>query len=103
MTTRSERPTLVVVVGATGSGKTDLSIRLAEHYSSPIVSTDSRQIYKGMPIGTAQPTAEQLSRVEHHFIAERLYAAVENVERKRSDFISLSDKTACLEYGIYCV
>ncbi len=72
MTTRSERPTLVVVVGATGSGKTDLSIRLAEHYSSPIVSTDSRQIYKGMPIGTAQPTAEQLSRVEHHFIAERL-------------------------------
>ncbi len=72
MTTRSERPTLVVVVGATGSGKTDLSIRLGEHYSSPIVSTDSRQIYKGMPIGTAQPTAEQLSRVEHHFIAERL-------------------------------
>jgi len=72
MTTRSERPTLVVVVGATGSGKTDLSIRLAEHYSSPIVSTDSRQIYKGMPIGTAQPTAEQMSMVEHHFIAERL-------------------------------
>ena len=49
---------------------------------------------------------EQLARVGAHgihFIAERLYAAVENVERKRSDFISLSDKTACLEYGIYCV
>lgn len=72
MTTISDRPVLVVVVGATGSGKTDLSIRLAEHYSSPIISTDSRQIYKGMPIGTAQPSAEQLSRIEHHFIAERM-------------------------------
>ncbi len=60
---------LVVIVGPTGSGKTDLSIRLAEHYRAPILSTDSRQIYKGMPIGTAQPEPEQLQRVEHHFIA----------------------------------
>lgn len=60
---------LIVIVGATGSGKTDLSIRLAEHYNAPILSTDSRQIYKGMPIGTAQPSNEQLQRVVHHFIA----------------------------------
>jgi len=60
---------LIVVVGATGSGKTDLSIRLARHYGAPIVSTDSRQIYRGLPIGTAQPSAEQLRAVEHHFIA----------------------------------
>lgn len=60
---------LVVIVGPTASGKTDLSIRLAEHYRAPILSTDSRQIYRGMPIGTAQPDAGQLRRVEHHFIA----------------------------------
>ena len=60
---------LIVIVGPTGSGKTDLSIRLAQHFCAPILSTDSRQIYRGLPIGTAQPTAEQLSAVEHHFIA----------------------------------
>ncbi len=60
---------LIVVVGATGSGKTDLSLRLAMHFGAPIISTDSRQVYRGIPIGTAQPTAEQLAAVEHHFIA----------------------------------
>lgn len=60
---------LVVIVGPTGSGKTDLSIRLARHYRVPILSTDSRQVYRGMPIGTAQPSKEQLEAVEHHFIA----------------------------------
>ncbi len=60
---------LIVVVGATGSGKTDLSIRLARYFDAPILSTDSRQIYRGLPIGTAQPTAGQLAAAEHHFIA----------------------------------
>lgn len=67
MTTSTER--LVVVVGPTGSGKSDLAVRLALHYRTSILSTDSRQFYRGMPIGTAQPTAEQLRLVEHHFIA----------------------------------
>lgn len=60
---------LIVVVGPTGSGKTDTSIRLALHYGTPILSTDSRQMYKGMAIGTAQPTQEQLQTVKHYFIA----------------------------------
>lgn len=61
--------TLISIVGPTGSGKTDLSIAVARHYSAPIISTDSRQFYRGIPIGTAQPDAEQLAAVEHHFIA----------------------------------
>lgn len=61
--------TLISIVGPTGSGKTDLSIAVAQHYSAPIISTDSRQFYRGIPIGTAQPEAEQLAAVEHHFIA----------------------------------
>ncbi|MBQ5752937.1 MAG: tRNA (adenosine(37)-N6)-dimethylallyltransferase MiaA [Alistipes sp.] len=61
---------LIVVVGATASGKTDLSIVLARRYNAPIVSTDSRQVYRGLPIGTAYPSDEQLKSVEHHFIGE---------------------------------
>ena len=60
---------LIVIVGPTGSGKSDLAIEIAERYGAPIISTDSRQFYRGIPIGTAQPDAEQLQRVEHHFIA----------------------------------
>ena len=59
---------LIVIVGPTGSGKTDLSIGIAEHFVAPIISTDSRQFYRGMAIGTAQPTPEQRSRVEHHLV-----------------------------------
>ncbi|MDY3978817.1 MAG: tRNA (adenosine(37)-N6)-dimethylallyltransferase MiaA [Tidjanibacter sp.] len=70
MTTRS-KPRLVVVVGPTGSGKTALAVDLAEHFGCPILSTDSRQVYRGMAIGTAQPSAEELSRARHYFIADR--------------------------------
>ena len=64
----SGRKRLIVIVGATGSGKTDLSIGVAEHFGAPIISTDSRQFYRGMAIGTAQPTAGQRARVEHHLV-----------------------------------
>lgn len=60
---------LVVIVGPTGSGKTDLSIEVARRLDAPILSTDSRQLYRGIPIGTAQPSVDQLQAVEHHFIA----------------------------------
>ena len=59
---------LIVIVGPTGSGKTDLSIGVAEYFSAPIISTDSRQFYRGMAIGTAQPSREQMARVEHHLV-----------------------------------
>lgn len=59
---------LILVLGATASGKTDYSISLATEYGCPVISCDSRQIYKELKIGTAPPTAEQLSKVKHYFI-----------------------------------
>lgn len=59
---------LIVLLGATGVGKTALSLKIAEHYRCPIISCDSRQIFKGLEIGTAAPTKEQLERVPHYFI-----------------------------------
>ena len=64
----SGRKRLIVIVGPTGSGKTNLSIAVAEHFAAPIISTDSRQFYRGMAIGTAQPSREQMARVEHHLV-----------------------------------
>ncbi len=61
--------TLVIVTGPTASGKTGLSIQIARRLGCEIISADSRQIYKGMPVGTAAPTAEQLRSVPHHFVA----------------------------------
>lgn len=59
---------LVIVLGPTGVGKTDYAIDLALKYGSPVVSCDSRQIFKEMKIGTAPPSDEQLERVKHYFI-----------------------------------
>lgn len=67
MTTNTK--TLVVIAGPTGSGKTDLGIAVAEYFKAPVISADSRQIFRGMSIGTAQPDAEQLARVKHYFVA----------------------------------
>ncbi len=60
--------TLIVLVGPTGVGKTELSLRIAEHLNTCIISADSRQLYKGIEIGTAAPTSEQLERVKHFFV-----------------------------------
>jgi len=59
---------LFIVIGPTAAGKTDYSISLALKLGSPVISCDSRQVYKELKIGTAPPTAEQLSVVEHYFI-----------------------------------
>lgn len=61
--------TLIVLVGPTAVGKTELSLRIAEHFSCDIISADSRQFYDKMNIGTAAPTNVELSRVQHHFVA----------------------------------
>ena len=60
--------TLVVVLGPTAIGKTKLSINLAKHYNTEIVSADSRQFYKELLIGSAPPSKDELMEVQHHFI-----------------------------------
>lgn len=60
--------TLISIIGTTGIGKTALAIDLAEHFNTEIISCDSRQFYREMQIGTAAPTAEELSKIPHHFI-----------------------------------
>ncbi len=59
---------VLAIVGPTATGKTDLSIRLACHFETEILSADSRQIYKEMSIGTAKPEPQQLAQVSHYFI-----------------------------------
>jgi tRNA dimethylallyltransferase len=60
--------TVLILAGATASGKTQLAIDLARQFDAEIVGADSRQIYRGMPIGTAAPSPEQLATVPHHLI-----------------------------------
>lgn len=63
-----QTPTLIVLIGPTGVGKTELSLKIAENYHTEIISADSRQLYADLKIGTAAPTREQLERVRHHFV-----------------------------------
>jgi len=66
-----KRNRLIVLLGPTGVGKTELSLQLAETFNSSIISSDSRQIFKELKIGTAAPTQEQLDRVKHYFIGTK--------------------------------
>ena len=63
-----QKPLLVVIAGPTASGKTELAIELACKYNTEIISADSRQFYKELPIGSATPSEEQLAKVKHYFI-----------------------------------
>lgn len=60
--------TLIVITGPTGVGKTEATLRIAEHFNVPVINADSRQIFSEIPIGTAAPTSEQQQRVQHYFV-----------------------------------
>ena len=66
--TRDQRPTLIVLLGPTGVGKTALGVQLALQLGCSILSADSRQIYRELPIGTAAPTPEERAAVPHYFV-----------------------------------
>ena len=67
----SPRPLIVVLAGPTAVGKTAFAIALAQHFSAPILSADSRQFYKELAIGSAPPSALELEAAEHHFVLDR--------------------------------
>lgn len=63
--------TLLLILGPTGVGKTELALRVAEHVDSPVISCDSRQVFREIPIATAAPTAAEQARVKHYFVSTR--------------------------------
>ena len=81
---------LIVILGPTAVGKTDLSIGCAERYGSPIISCDSRQMYSGMCIGTAAPSQELLDRVKHYFIGNLKLTDYYSAAMFEEEFMTLS-------------
>ncbi len=88
----SKNKTLVVIVGPTASSKTDIAIELAEKLNTEIISADSRQFYKEIPIGTAAPNSEQLERAHHHFIGHLSITDKYNVSRFEQDVLQLLEE-----------
>lgn len=92
------KPLLIIILGPTAVGKTDLTLSIAEKLKCPILNCDSRQIYKGMEIGTASPTQEQQERVKHYFVGklelDEYYSAAkyeEEVLSLTSDLFKIHD------------
>ncbi len=81
--------TLVILLGPTGVGKTELSLRIAEWLGTPILSADSRQLYRDLPIGTAAPTPEQLARVQHYFVGTLGLTDYYSASQFETDVLSL--------------
>jgi tRNA dimethylallyltransferase len=83
------KPLLVVIGGPTGIGKTSTGIKLAKSFNSEIISADSRQFYKEMSIGTAVPSAKELSEIKHHFIHNLSVDKIYNASHFENDVLEL--------------
>ncbi|NNK40314.1 MAG: tRNA (adenosine(37)-N6)-dimethylallyltransferase MiaA, partial [Winogradskyella sp.] len=84
--------TLIAIVGPTAIGKTSLSIKLANHFNTEIISADSRQFYKEMSIGTAAPSATELQAAKHHFIHHKSIHDAYNVGEFEKDSLTLLEE-----------
>lgn len=95
--------TLIIITGPTGSGKTGLAIELARQLKCEIISADSRQMYRDIPVGTAAPTPRQLAAVTHHFVGDlaldEYYSAARFEEDVHRLLPSLWEKS---DYAIMC-
>lgn len=80
---------LIAVIGPTAIGKTKISIELAKHFNTSILSADSRQFYKELQIGTAAPTAFELEEAPHHFIGNLSISDEYNVARYETEALEL--------------
>lgn len=83
---------LIILLGPTGIGKTDLGIDLALHFGTEIISCDSRQFFREMSVGTAVPSRLQLEKVKHHFIGHLSVNDYYSASRFEQDFLQLSRK-----------
>ena len=88
----NSKKTLIVLIGPTGVGKTDLSMKIAGKYDSPIISADSRQLYSELKIGTAAPAEEYLKRVKHYFVGTLKLTDYYSAAQYESDVISLLEE-----------
>lgn len=84
--------TLIVILGPTGIGKTDLSIDIARELGTEIISSDSRQIYKELKLGTAVPSDDQLQKVKHHFIGHKSIYDYYNASMFEFEVLDLLDE-----------
>ena len=84
--------TLLVILGPTGVGKTELCLRVAEYFHIPVINADSRQIYRGIPIGTATPTQEQQARVKHEMVEMLDIGDYYNASMFENDVLSLLEE-----------
>lgn len=84
--------TLYVLTGPTAVGKTEVALRLAEHMGCPIISADSRQMFRDIPIGTAAPTAEEQRRVRHYFVGHLGLDAEYNAARYEGEALQLMQR-----------
>jgi tRNA dimethylallyltransferase len=88
----TKQKTLVVILGPTASGKTGVAIEVAQHFHTEIISADSRQFYREIPIGTAAPTQEQLAAVPHHFVGNLSLKDDYNVSRFEQEVLRLLEE-----------
>ncbi|MDR2809856.1 MAG: tRNA (adenosine(37)-N6)-dimethylallyltransferase MiaA [Tannerellaceae bacterium] len=84
--------TLIILAGPTGVGKTELSLRIAQHFDAPIISSDSRQIYKDIPIGTAAPSLAQRKQVKHYLTGILELTDYYSAAHFETDVLSLLEK-----------
>lgn len=87
-----QKPLLIIIGGPTGSGKTDLSIRLAQELSCSIISADSRQVFSEMAIGSAAPEPEQLARVKHYLVGSKSVTEPFNAGLFEQESLNLLDQ-----------
>ncbi|MDE0558857.1 tRNA (adenosine(37)-N6)-dimethylallyltransferase MiaA [Algoriphagus sp. NF] len=85
----SENPTLILIVGPTAVGKTDLCLKLAKNFNTEIISCDSRQFYRELSIGTAKPTSLELAEVKHHLIDSVSISEDYDVKKFESDALRI--------------
>ena len=94
-------PTLIVITGPTGVGKTATAIEVARHLGCDIINADSRQVFRGIPIGTAAPTPEEQALVRHHFVQFKALDEYYSASQFEADVMALLP--SLFEKGDYVV